>query len=100
MKPISPDDVAEIVAIPEFVIDVVNHLIRTHYDNGRAIVEQKEIVKEVREYMRVHEVFGQFKFTWLNFEELYRGVGWNVEYDKPGYNESYEANFKFTKKEK
>ena len=100
MKPISPDDVAEAVAMPEFIIDVVNHLIVTHYNNGTAVIELKEIVKEAREYMRVHNRFGQFKYAWLNFEEVYRNAGWNVEYDKPGYNESYEATFKFTKKEK
>ena len=35
---------------------------------------------------------------WLDFEPLYREVGWNVEYDKPAYYEHYDAYFKFTKK--
>lgn len=33
---------------------------------------------------------------WLNFEGAYRRAGWKVEFDKPGYNESYPATFKFT----
>ena len=31
-------------------------------------------------------------------EPLYREKGWNVEYDKPGYNEFYKARFIFKKK--
>jgi hypothetical protein len=35
---------------------------------------------------------------WLNFEAIYEEAGWKVVYDKPGYNETYDANFTFTKK--
>jgi hypothetical protein len=34
---------------------------------------------------------------WLNIEPVYAEFGWVVEYDKPGYNESYDATFEFTK---
>ena len=36
-----------------------------------------------------------FSEGYLNVEEVYREQGWVVSYDKPGYNESYDANFKF-----
>ena len=29
---------------------------------------------------------------------LFEEAGWNVQYDKPGYNENYDAYFKFTEK--
>ncbi len=34
----------------------------------------------------------------LDVEPSYRAEGWEVEYDKPGYNETYEATFTFRKK--
>ncbi len=34
---------------------------------------------------------------WLDVEDVYREAGWVVEYDKPGYCESYEATFTFKK---
>lgn len=41
-----------------------------------------------------------FKKGWLNVEYLFRAAGWEVQYDKPGYNETYEAYFTFSKKVK
>lgn len=98
MKPISPDDIVA-PEIPNFVIDIVNRLIRQNYQSRRkcSIIEQREIVKEIKATINANDL--AFDIKWLDFEELYRSVGWNVEYDKPGYNESYEATFKFTKKE-
>ena len=99
MKPISPNDVVA-PEIPDFVIDIVNRLIRQNYQSRRkcSIIEQREIVKEIKALINIYGL--EFNIKWLDFEELYRNAGWNVEYDKPGYNESYEATFKFTKKEK
>lgn len=99
MKPISPDDVVA-SEIPDFVIDIVNRLIRQNYQSRRkcSVIEQREIVKEIKALINIYGL--EFDIKWLDFEEMYRNAGWNVEYDKPGYNESYEATFKFTKKEK
>jgi hypothetical protein len=33
----------------------------------------------------------------MDVEDVYQKAGWEVEFDKPGYNEDYEANFKFSK---
>lgn len=33
----------------------------------------------------------------LDVEQAYREYGWNVKYDKPGFNESYESFFIFKK---
>lgn len=99
MKPISPDDVVA-PEIPDFVIDIVNRLIRQNYQSRRkcSVIEQREIVKEIKALINIYGL--EFDIKWLDFEELYRNVGWDVKYDAPGYNESYEATFKFTKKEK
>jgi len=39
-----------------------------------------------------------FEKNFLDFESVFRNVGWSVEYDKPGYCESYDAFFTFKKK--
>lgn len=31
----------------------------------------------------------------LDVEDVYRAAGWEVTYDKPGYNETYDATFTF-----
>ena len=41
-----------------------------------------------------------FDNHWLDVEDLYRKNGWKVDYDKPGYNESYNAYFVFSAKTK
>ena len=39
-----------------------------------------------------------FTNNWLDIEPLYEDIGWKVTYDKPGFNETYEATFTFDKK--
>jgi hypothetical protein len=39
-----------------------------------------------------------FDKHYLDVEDIYRGVGWIVEYDRPGYSEGYEPYFTFRKK--
>lgn len=99
MKPISPNDVV-VPEIPDFVIEIVNGLIVQNYqDRGkRSVIKQSELIKIINAHIEDKDMC--FDIKWLDFEELYRNVGWNVKYDAPGYNESYEATFKFTKKEK
>lgn len=41
-----------------------------------------------------------FDNGWLDIETVYEDSGWSVEYDKPGYNESYEASWTFKPKRK
>jgi hypothetical protein len=40
---------------------------------------------------------GMYDKGWMDVEDVYQKAGWEVEFDKPGYNEDYEANFKFSK---
>lgn len=98
MKPVSPDDII-IPDIPDFVIDIVNSLIAQNYQSrGKmSVLKQCDIIEKIDAHIKTIGL--DFDIKWLDFEELYRNVGWSVEYDGPGYNESYEATFKFTKKE-
>ncbi len=91
VDPISPNQIQK--KIPDFVIEVVNQLLIKHFSNGRATIKQNEIIAllELRGLNR-QEIFTNH---WLDIEELYQANGWKVTYDKPGYNESYEACFEF-----
>ena len=97
-RPISPAEVATAKNryLPEVVFDVVNKLIAENFTNGRARILQPTIVAAlVARGLSRHEVFDK---GYLNFEEAYEAEGWKVEYDKPGYDETYDANFTFTVK--
>ena len=108
VKPITPQEAEEARrnanAVPSFVIEAVNKLLKKKWDGKKAIITQEEIINE----MKPSNVLGLengarfrakvFSNHWLDFEGLYREFGWKVEYDKPAYYESYKAYFKFTKK--
>lgn len=102
MKPISPDEI--IPSIPEFVIEAVNILLKEKYKHatGKAVLIQDEVVEAILSAAEKngHDLPRQVLFStgWLDFEHLYEQNGWEVVYDKPGYCETYDANYTFTKK--
>lgn len=95
-NPIRPEEVAarKQLVMPDAVLETFNELITRDFSGGVATVRQDEVVRLLvaKGFFRV-TIFGN---GWLNVEDIYRKVGWQVEYDKPGYNESYGAYFKFT----
>jgi hypothetical protein len=96
IKPIRPDEVvgAKEGVIPDIVFKVVNALIAEKFLNGRAVVRQSDIVIGLRAAGLTTPVI--FDRNYLDIEDVYRAVGWKVVYDKPAYNETYEATFTFT----
>lgn len=101
VKPITPDEVDKGQHIPDFVIQAFNELIAEAWEGREATVVQKDAVARC---IKVAKVGGErvtstmlFYKGWLNVEGFYRNAGWDVVYDKPGYNESYEATFCFTR---
>lgn len=99
MKPIKPNEVAEakVNSIPDEVFEAFNELITENFSNGRAVVQQEDVAKRIRVKMG-RKADGMFDKGWLDVEGVYEKAGWRVTYDKPGYNEDYEANFTFAKK--
>jgi hypothetical protein len=103
VKPITPKEVEEARKndIPDFVIEAVNKLLKKKWDGKKAIITEDEIISE----MKPSNVLGLengvrfraavFSNHWLDFEGLYREVGWKVEYDKT----IYKTYFKFTRNE-
>lgn len=99
--PITPAEVVKKKreAIPEQVFEAFNGLIARHWDGYEAGFTQDEAVKRITELSALSEnqIYEQH---YLDVEEAYREAGWDVKYDKPGFNESGPATFVFKKKQK
>jgi len=114
VQPVSPQDVVEEKEkwIPDEVISAFNKLISVNFSYGHASFRQDEIVVEIIDNLKKSDLevikgIQQsnkklrtliFDRNWLDVEDIFRKAGWIVEYDKPGYNESYAATFNFRKK--
>lgn len=105
VKPISPQEVNH--EIPDCIIEAVNMLINKKWDGHSVTIYQDEILEIVSVENPEPDYNGDklprkeiFDNHWLDIEPLYRKQGWDVEYDKPGYNESYRAYFIFKPKMK
>lgn len=100
-KPIRPSDIAAAKEkyIPVVVFEIFNKLIANNYTGNKARVYQKEVTDALTSEPYNIERNLIFDNGWLNVEEAYRSAGWTVYYDSPGFNESYDAYFIFTKAE-
>ncbi len=103
VKPITPAEIIEqkqkLKPIPDTVIECWNKILVRHCKGGGsyATILQSEIVGYLAEVMDVSRD-AVFASGWLDIEPIYRAAGWKVEYDKPGYNETYNAYYTFSKK--
>ncbi len=96
VKPLSPAEARATHAktIPDAVIRAVNNRLVNAGDAARVVIRQDELVEELENAgLNRKQIFDQH---WLDFEDLFRAQGWKVVYDKPGFNESYEATWTFT----
>lgn len=98
VKPITPAEIPSFKKgiIPDAVFEVFNELIAKNYSNGSARVTQSDVVNK----LATRGISGSqiYAEKYLDIEEIYEQNGWDVEYDKPGYNESYGAFYVFTAK--
>lgn len=94
MPPIKPSEIKK--SIPEFVFDCFNKLINKNFDGHSAVVGQKEVTDLLGKFGIVSE--NAFSQHWLDVEQDYRNAGWDVQYEKPGYNEPGDAYYTFTPK--
>lgn len=97
--PMSPDEVVGVKTsnIPEWVFKVWDKLIAHEWNGSSAHILQKDALAALRAANPGMET-DIFATGWLDIEPSYRAAGWSVVYDKPGYNESYNASFTFKKK--
>lgn len=101
-RPIKPTEVASAKKklVPDYVIEAFNELIAENFVDEESTFGQDRVVARImsmnRELTR-REIFDR---GYLDVESLYRNAGWSVVYDKPGYNETYDATFTFKRKRK
>jgi hypothetical protein len=100
VKAITPN---EVVAekqkhLPNAVFEAFNELIAAHYTGRMSEFTQDEVMNRILDKMKTKAVTREVVLNkgWLNVEEVYRHAGWDVEYDRPGYNENYAAKFIFS----
>ncbi len=99
VKPFTPTESIEskVTSLPDDVIEAVNELLAENInEHGQAQIKQRDVESRIKTKMKISTKW--FNQKWLDIEPLYRQYGWNVSYDKPGYNESYDAFYEFTKK--
>lgn len=101
-RPITPQEASteKLSLIPSFVFDTFNAFLSTRSEEGTITITQDEVIQmllTIKPGLDRNEIFDKH---WLDIESAYRKAGWNVEYDKPGYNETYGASWEFTKKRK
>lgn len=96
VKPLAPNEVVEAKRelIPDVVIETFNTLLAERGASGYTTIYQDEVVAQLEEQgLTQSDIYGHH---WLDVEDVYREAGWKVEYDKPGYNETYRAFFRFS----
>ena len=103
-KVYSPEDVLKkrVETIPDYVIDAFNDLLTENYQEDETIIEQEDIIRKILEYSTDDELTREtiFKKHYLDIENLYRNNGWEVDYEKPAFDELFEPFFIFKPKKK
>lgn len=103
VEPLSPNEAIakKVTTLPESVIEAFNEMIAGSLRHNTATFTQNAVVVLICEKMtKIQPDFTRrdiFRNHWLDIEDVYRQEGWRVEYDKPGFNESYDATFTFRK---
>ena len=96
IAPASPSDIERrwLDRIPSEIFSVINDILVEKWNGwGEKIcIKQDEILDRLNSAKRGDV----FKYHWLDIEPFYRSSGWTVGYNKPAYNESYDAYFIFT----
>ncbi len=106
VEPLSPNDVIikKQSIIPDVVIECFNELIAQNFSGGESTFKQNDVAALICQKTIVTDPnFSDrtiYDKHWLDVESLYREKGWIVEYDKPGFNESYDATFTFKRRRK
>ena len=99
-KPIKPSEVSKTreASIPDEIIEIFNELITKDWDGDSATVNQNTAVALASKKLNMsrQDIFDKH---YMDVEGIFRKAGWVVEYDKPGYNETYDATFKFSKRQ-
>lgn len=98
-KPITPREAlrAAPTRIPEVVFEVFNEFLSERARPRRSIrIGQDEVLAAlIVKGWTAAEVTEALEKGELDVEPHFEKAGWTVKYDKPGYNETYEAHWIF-----
>ena len=99
-KPIRPNEISVNLEkiIPDYVFEAVNDLLMENYrGTGSVNIKQDAIIAKIlvnpNTTITRKELFDKH---YMDFESVYRDYGWKVFYDKPAYDENYDAYFTFS----
>lgn len=103
VRPIKPGEVVKAkkeTVFPDAVLQAFNELITLHFNGNHATIKQDDVIALIMAKMgfETKDRGKIFDNGWLDVEDVYRAEGWHVEYDKPGYNETYPSTFIFKRK--
>ena len=79
------------------VIQAVNNLLKTKFRGKSVTIKSKEIIAEIKRLGGPSSKV-LYDTNQMDFEPIFRVFGWEVSYDRPGYNESYDSYYEFTPK--
>lgn len=98
VKPISPHECKKEDFFPPEVLEAFNECIQKHF-NGRTSHFKREEVMQliITKFNRVEiDRAHVYKEKWLDVEDVYRRMGWNVVYEQPSYGDSdFEPYYEF-----
>lgn len=97
VKPIKPDEITgkKEQSFPNAVLESFNEIIVQNCYQGQASFKMDDVVKlMVSKGLKRKDIFDKH---YLDVESVYRAQGWKVEFDNPGYNETYPATYTFKK---
>jgi hypothetical protein len=100
VKPIRPEEVGDqqMEDFPDAVFEAFNEMIAANNNQGHHTFKVKDVVAlMVKKGLKSKEIHEN---GWLDIEAAYKKAGWDVEYDGPAYNETYNATFTFKSRKK
>lgn len=104
ITPITPEEAKKslLTKIEPEMIQAVNELIVENLKGRSSQFKQQEIEDKYLKIKNLHGEYGReemrrvYEKGLMDIEGLFEKYGWNVEYNKPGYNESGNCYFTFT----
>ena len=98
ISPFSPAEAkaAQVSNLPDDVINVVNTLLSKRASGRTIVIKQEEVVDQLKKAGYTSEQIQEAHL--LDFEAAFTQAGWKVIYDRPAYNESGYACWRFTVK--
>jgi len=100
VEPIKPKDIINNLTdiIHPAIIKAVNELLKEKYRGSSVSIKQKEIVSKALSICSEITRNEIFEKNWMDFESVFRKAGWDVRYNSPDRDESFDEYFTFSAK--